>query len=302
MRRVAILVVGFKRPDLLSRLLGLLHEGDIKNVVVSIDSDNLGNINEDIKMLSKSKYIEFDWRFRTKNLGVGFHVPTAVGEVLEEYDACFILEDDVLVSIEALKSATKRLEEGLPKNCLTVGLFGALPSNLLLKSLLGVNRWRKTEFFSAWAWGTDRENWEKYEHILEGASIERTLANSTSWQRKNPSSKRRWLTRLRKVSSSPNFAWDFQMQYATYRHDGYHLLPFYRSADNIGFGDSRSTNTKSNKPRWYLGPTNKCEILQDEVLNSLRVRILQFIDSVTWAGDNNLIALKNRFFRKLKKI
>ena len=301
MQSVAVLVVGYRRPDLLSNLLNLLLKARIANVVVSIDADDLGSIDEKIKELSKSKFPEFDWRFRKKNLGVGLHVPTAVGEVLKEFEACFVLEDDIIFSTEALKSAIKLLQRGLPLGCITIGLFGALPSSPLLKVFLGENRWRATEYFSAWAWGIDRSSWRKYELVLNETSIQSALANSNAWQRKKAASKGRWLRRFYKVSLSPNFAWDFQMQFATYKHDGYHLLPIYRSADNVGFGDARSTNTKLDKPRWYIGAGSEREILHTDTLSVRTSKLLMCIDGISWAGDNSMIIAKSRFLSSLKK-
>lgn len=300
MQSTAILVVGFNRPDLLERLLRHLQEGELKNIVVSIDSDFSGKHNEQILNLQQYKFPKLDWRFRKKNLGVGLHVPFAVTEVLTEYSNCIVLEDDVFASIACLVSLTEKLEEGLPEKCMTVGLFGGIPYNPLLKYVLGPNRWRKTEYFSAWAWGVTATSWKKYEHLLIASELEKNLTNSKIWPAKTADSKNRWLSRFQKVCHSPNFTWDFQMQYSTYKNDSYHLLPIYRSADNLGFGDIRSTNTKSTKPNWYVGKTIGRSVTNGDISNNLIQTLCENIDRLTWAGDSDTRSSIGLVMRRMK--
>ncbi len=290
-RKTAIIVVGFNRPEYLIELLGFLSINDFQNIFVSIDSNKEGHINDEIRALAASEFSEFSWIFRDLNLGIGKHIPTVVSEVLENFDNCIVLEDDVRVSAKALNSGINLLSQRLPENYMTIGFFGGLwfkPWKLLL---FGKNCWRETEYFSAWGWGIQRESWSKYNYYLRKDLIELQLANSDIWNRKTPTSRNRWLRRFMIVADSPDFTWDFQMQYATYVSKSVHLLPTFSTAENCGFDDSRSTNTKSKKPRWHRGRKLNCEIELKIRGHGLIQKVLVYLDKLTWAGDSNLRSL-----------
>jgi hypothetical protein len=301
-RKTAIIVVGFNRPEYLIELLEFLSINDFQNIFVSIDSNKEGHINDEIKALAASEFSDFSWIFRDSNLGIGKHVPTVVSEVLENFDNCVVLEDDVRVSAKALNSGINLLSQRLPENYMTIGFFGGVWFKPWKQLLFGRNCWRETEYFSAWGWGIQRESWSKYSHYLKKELIELQLANSDIWNQKTPLSQKRWLRRFKVVAESPDFSWDFQMQYATYVSRSVHLLPTFSAAENCGFDDYRSTNTKSRKPRWHSGRKLDCEIEQRIRKHGLNQKILLSLDKLTWAGDLNLhsLVLSSRLY--LRKI
>jgi hypothetical protein len=82
----------------------------------------------------------------------------------------------------------------------------------------------------------------------------------------------------------------------------------YKSAENLGFNDNRSTNTRTKRPRWIFGNVQGAEIGTGIDLDSFRQRILENLDKVTWAGDsgpflqiNNMRRKTKRFFRRCRK-
>jgi len=288
-RSTAILLAGYNRPELIERQLKKLLEFEGANVFVSIDCDQQGNINSEIKDLSVGQYSIFTWVFQENNLGVGGHIPFMVTRLLSEFDNCIVIEDDVQISNKVLISGMNFLSTKLPKDCLTIGFFGTLPYNLLTRLLFGRNKWRKTEYFSAWGWGTQSEVWKKYSPLLDETKFDEELQRSSIWQKKDQESKVRW-----------KFTWDFQMAYATYKNECFHLLPTYKSAENLGFNDNRSTNTQTKRPRWIFGKAQGAEIGTGIDLDSFGQRILESLDKVTWAGDSNLFPSINNMRRKIK--
>jgi hypothetical protein len=90
------------------------------------------------------------------------------------------------------------------------------------------------------------------------------------------------------------------MVYATYKNECFHLLPTYKSAENLGFNDNRSTNTQTKRPRWIFGKAQGAEIGTGIDLDSFGQRILESLDKVTWAGDSNLFPSINNMRRKIK--
>ena len=298
-RSTAILLTGYNRPELIEMQLKALLEVEGANVFVSIDCDQQGNINSEIKDLSVGQYSSFTWVFQENKLGVGGHIPFMVTRLLSEFDNCIVIEDDVQISNKVLTSGMNFLSTKLPKDCLTIGFFGTLPYNLLTRILFGRNKWRKTEYFSAWGWGTQSEVWKKYSPLLDETKFDEELQRSSIWQKKDQESKVRWKRRFKVVADTPKFTWDFQMSYATYKNECFHLLPTYKSAENLGFNDNRSTNTQTKRPRWIFGKAQGAEIGTGIDLDSLRQRILENLDKATWAGDSNLLPKINNMRRKI---
>ena len=296
-RSTAILLAGYNRPELIEMQLKALLEVEVTNVFVSIDCDQQGVINSEIRELSVGKYSCFSWVFQEKKLGVGGHIPFMVTKLLSEFDNCVVIEDDVQIPNRVLISGINLLSTELPKDCLTIGFFGALPYNLFTRAIFGRSKWRKTEYFSAWGWATQREVWPKYSPILDVTKIDEELQRSSLWQKKDEKNKLRWKRRFNVVAESPTFTWDFQMAYATYKNQCFHLLPTYKCADNLGFNDNRSTNTHSMPPRWIVGKSKDVEIGTEISLHSPSQRFLESLDKVTWAGDSNLFSKMNNLRR-----
>lgn len=299
-RRSVILVVGFNRPEMLRERIRELIDGNFENIRISIDCTSNGYVDEKILELAKS-YSDLTWVFRFENLGAGRHVPFAVTEALEDFDNCVVIEDDVKISTQSLTVCLELLSEALPDQYFTIGFFGSVPFNRFTSCIFGKkNMWRVTEYFSAWGWGVQREAWSKYQSDLSGIDFEAALSNSSLWNGKSDFSKAIWLGRFRKSAMKPDRAWDFQMQFSSFANDKTHLLTVYRSADNLGFGDSRGSNTTGLRPRWYLGISNNG--VTEPLISSkgLRVFVLSKIDAATWAGDS-LSYTSNKIMRVLSK-
>ena len=300
-RRTSIVVVAFNRPDLLKGSLQLLKDNFFENITVSVDCAPDGDLNPDIKKISTLDFPDLDWRFRTDHLGIAKHIPIVVSEMLYHYDNVVVLEDDVRVAPLALKSGLELLKKRLPEQFMTIGFFGALGANSLTKKIFGKNSWRETEFFSAWGWGIQRESWNIYKQEMNLESDIRALEMSKTWLRKSSSSRKLWIRRFERVAKNPDFTWDYQMQYASYVHEKNHLLPIFKSADNVGFADTRSSNTKNEKPFWYRGLACNSEITPSIKAKRLNLYLLTYLDRITWSGDQNPPKLLRLFTRILKR-
>ena len=97
---IAIVVVAYNRPDSLNRLLDSLtkvnYEGHNVPLIISIDYSG----KDDVYLAAEA----FEWKFGEKkiirhpeNLGLKKHV-LSCGDLVKDYDAVIILEDDLLVS------------------------------------------------------------------------------------------------------------------------------------------------------------------------------------------------------------
>jgi hypothetical protein len=286
-RKTAIAVIAFNRPDLLKELLLELTKSHFKDLIISVDCDLHGNSHSEIVKMASHEFRKLEWRFRTVHLGIGKHVPFMIDEVLKDFDNVVVLEDDVRVSTNALESGLELLSDRLPDRYFTVGFFGGIEDNSFFRLIFGENSWRETEFFSAWGWAVQRETWNIYKQVITREDIEINLGGSSSWQMKCQDSKTSWTNRFERVANNPSFTWDFQMQYATYAQNKVHLLPIYRSADNVGFGESRATNTISPRPGWYRGSASSKRISARILSSGLKLKFLIYWDKITWSGDLN---------------
>lgn len=298
-RNSAILILAYQRPDFLLERLKEVETLRDKAVFVSVDF-SVENSQDLAKRFQELKFSFpiYRWIFRETNLGLARHIHTAISEVLQEYENCIVIEDDVAANPLGIKSLSEILEERLPPDILTVGLFGGLPSFKVLE-LLCQNRWRKTRYFSAWCWGIQREDWVGFslEFVRDlPVPLQEILETEVGRRRKAV-----WSSRLGKVVLNPEFTWDYQMFFYGIIKGKKHLLPVTRAADNLGLGDTRATNTKHKRPTWYIGKSSNSYINPRQQLRSrVGTIILQRIDSFTWASDSPFL-LKLKRLRKLFK-
>jgi hypothetical protein len=282
----AILVIGYSRHDFLEQLLNDLDYIENSRIFVSVDCDANGKIMPEIWQMQFHSFSKINWIFQEKKLGIGFHIPHAVNEILKDFQSVVVLEDDCRVAKEVVISTIEFLARGIPSNCLSIGFMSALPSSRFLEHIVGTNKWRITEYFSPWGWATTREAWQKYSNVIENGNLEVELEKSPTWKKKNSFSKKVWLRRFKVVADLPEFTWDYQMQYATFKHSGYHLMPFLRSVDNIGFNSKTATNTSERKPKWLQGNASKKKIVGQVPKSKIYNGALQWLDQLTWAGDS----------------
>jgi len=296
-RSTAVLLVGYNRPELILKSIErLANLGDLR-IIVSIDGQKIPNSNLADNWRSISNlYSRLTWKLRNTNLGLATHIVTAITEVLNEYDNCIVLEDDVQVEVSPLLEMGELLNSRLPNSVLTVGLFGGLPSLPFLSSILK-NRWRSTRYFSAWGWGIQREDWKNFD--LNIASRYESELDSLIIKYLGKSRLATWKRRFKIVAENPKFTWDYQLFLYSLVFNKKHILPTFRTCENVGFDDSRASNTRDGLPSWYKGSSSR-SISHKKARGdkTLITAILQIVDSLTWAGDQPQIQKTREFRRK----
>lgn len=228
--------------------------------------------------------MNLNWLLAEKRLGLTLHIFTRISELLEMYKKVIIVEDDISTSAQSIRELLRTDYLCESRRVLTQGLFGAFPKNgfePLLK-----NRWRRTNYFSAWGWTIDRDSWSLYDYKIVKKVGLKALSKNSIWVNLSPNQRKRWTHRFSRVASDPLFTWDYQMQFISWLHKLDHLLPLWRLCDNEGFEDERASNTKLPKPHWYLGrkSNSSTEICQMRE-GSLTSRLINYVDSCTWVGD-----------------
>lgn len=293
MRQTSILIIGFARPELVEKKLESLAHIFNGDIMVSIDGPKSYDPHLDTEWKKQmSLFQNVRWKIQIENLGLARHVTEAISKELENYDNCIVLEDDVVVSVHALHQVRKLLSNRLPSNILTVGFFGGLPRIWFLSKYIR-NSWRLSRYFSAWGWAVQREDWMHFTlDLAKSQSKDLRLAISETFRGYKM---RVWQRRLEVVKSNPRATWDYQVFFLGLLMKKKHLQPTFRSCENVGFADQRSTNTKERRPFWYFGKSNN-EIESTISLSRLNKsrNWIQLIDSFTWAGDSRFYTLTRK--------
>lgn len=111
--KIALVVVGYNRPDSIRRILKSLAEAqyDYENIQLVVSIDHSGN--EEVVQVAE----DFEWKYgpkrvwyRPERLGLRKHI-ISCGDLTEEYGAVMILEDDLLVSPDFYNYAMQALEK-----------------------------------------------------------------------------------------------------------------------------------------------------------------------------------------------
>lgn len=100
---IPVLIIGYKRPQLLKEQLSIINSWNTK-VYLFIDKGSEVESNENAELIQVAEELEslnrLTLKISTCNLGVAHAVPTAVDWVLSEEESVIVLEDDCIPSLE----------------------------------------------------------------------------------------------------------------------------------------------------------------------------------------------------------
>jgi hypothetical protein len=291
-RDIPVLILGFNRPLLLQGIIAQSSLRDFNKVIISIDGPRDGNsidkqANKEIRELLDQS--DFESRFSMTNQG-SYAVTSAITAVLAEFPAVIVVEDDLRVAPNALRSISEQLSS-LDSKIATVSGYSP---NVLINSFAFSNSWRQSNYFCPWVWGTTRKVWSKYKQEIDSQDLAQ-LVQSPSWNQLNAANQSKWFLRFLWCVNNPNVTWDFQMQFLHFRESMVSIRPWKSLVTNHGF-NSQGQRTQ-NEPIW-----NPRISREGEVKNStFRLNgVSNLIDSLTFAADHQLIDSKlHKMVRKL---
>jgi hypothetical protein len=303
-RDVPILLIGYKRADLLVKRLEEIAQIGKCRVFVSLDGiDTLDNESIDQKIIdlrreavtSYSQRLRLTlWESKT-NLGLTKNVTESISRVFETEQELLIIEDDISISWRTYHELQAMLSRDPTDSVEVVCLFTpwTKPNNIL-KYQLPKNRWRNTRYFSPWGWYVKRDVWMKYSTELPFDYISK-LKKSSAWSALPVQHQNVWLGRFKKVADNSIFTWDYQFQYLVFVENIKIISPIYRLVENEGFNDPRSTNTKTKKPWWMRSKLDEqnYDIVGMNYSNFVEV-FLRVIEENTIVGTGLIFRLKAR--------
>ena len=289
MKEVPILLLGYNRPDFLSKRIQELRMISPPLVYISIDGSNevlaqdiTNTLRENLQNWPKDSQVEI-WR-NHENLGLTHHITGAVKRVLQKNYSVIVVEDDISLSPNFylnMVNGFKTLESNKLQG--TVGAFSPIKLPISLEFL---NRWRKTHYFSCWGWGVTRDVWQKYEIDLGKEDMDESLSKSKTWGRLSTAQQKTWKRRFNKNLMNPIDTWDVQAQYMSFKYEFDNIVPISRFIDNVGFSDTRSAHTKGQKPRWFMSDGYSTSRIHTNSISKLSRPLTKLIDSNTFVGDS----------------
>lgn len=297
-QKVAILLLGYNRPELIRKRICELGNVNPHKLIVSIDGGSGVNIIkqfEELKFETSISSQNTEFTIQETNLGLVRHITSAITKTLETYEYVIVIEDDVCLADNYVENILEGVTLNLGFRTATVGGFSPLSSS---RNLGWVNSWRKTRYFSAWGWCVSRDIWAHYNHEISQEELLAGLQNSKSWNALSKYQQDAWMYRFKKIIDNPLLTWDYQMQFLTFKMDYEHVLPVFRISDNEGFSDFRSTNTKAARPRWMGSRMRISDSYIQRLSPDAISWVMMILDSLTIAGDSKAKELP-KFAKKL---
>ena len=296
---VGILIIGFKRPDLLVNRVLELDVEKVENLYISIDGGEESHTvdTEKFKDFAERKLASipnFIINHESKNLGLVRHVTSSITKVLEKHQYIIVIEDDVKVS----ESFLENMLAGLTylRNKHTNGIVsGWSPAPVPFLR----NKWRKTKYAYIWGWSCSREVWKDYNFDLSTENIYECLEKSQSWRAYSRFQKIQWMSRFIRMQNNPMVTWDVQFFYHCIKNDFLMISPLFTMTGNQGFEDERAAHTHGTKPKF----------IQNNFLSSKEVqktslflhKLLNLVDKI-YMDDIQLLTKIRMAILKTKQI
>jgi hypothetical protein len=228
------------------------------------------------------------WFYPT-NTGCDIHIFNSIARVLENHEIVVVIEDDIELSASAINHVVDKAKEilgkGLPNPIVTMsGLSRRFP---------GIeNKWRESNYFSAWGFALNRIFWEIHTNNLKtinSSEVEIKLNSSSNWQKLSKRKKELWLERVNRGN------YDYAIQKTIFLDEIKSIAPVFRLSNNIGHGLSGASHTRFRTP-WFLKHSvmGRNDRWKEKSLDSrLIIAVLKWLDSQTWAGDG-LLSVRGR--------
>lgn len=295
---IPVVLLGFKRPQALFNQLQNLKQLKLKNVYVIIDGTdqvtqeifslifNWFKLNPDFKP-------EIHITFREKNLGLNQNMIKSLNKVFKMHRNAIILEDDVIFNQQSLyfmiyiiKHFSRETDFG------AVSVFSPLSGKLAIFKKKKTIYYRKNIYFPCWGWATTRKVWKQHIDRLENQNlISLNIFGTPSLHRMAKKRKLIWNGRFYKAKLFPNRTWDIPFQESLFINNLKVWMPLFTMSSNIGFRDSKATNTKVKKPWWVPKNIMKgSQTFQFQIIENKFINItLNHLSSISFAADSSLL-------------
>jgi hypothetical protein len=240
-----ILVIGYKRPDLLKDLLLNITAHAPNHVLIFIDGPKSDRNSNDLEAVlacrevvnSVSLDCRVDYHFSEKNLGCGRGVSSAISWAFQFTDKLIILEDDIVFDKNFLNFCTTALVT-FEKDVEILGISGFNPIHSLEDCDYVISK-----FPQIWGWATWRDRWDMYDLTPPVPSLKLLWLLFTKFNYKFFITFTKYFDFIKLYSNCLD-TWDYQLLYLSLKNNFRFILPVKSLIKNVGF-DHRATHTKN---------------------------------------------------------
>lgn len=246
--KTPLLLIGFNRPELLTRVIDRLRDVEPRQVFLAVDGpresvhadhDRVQRTRECVDLLDWD--CEVQTLFREENLGCGRAVSGAIDWFFSKVEAGVILEDDIIPDLSFFPYASELLRRFRDDQ----RVFAISGSSYLPPAVAPQNHsYRFSMFPNIWGWATWRDRWAQYEFGI--GHWRKDISTRRLWQLTNhsPWAFAFWSTHFDLMARHRIDTWDLQLVATAMRTGGLTVTPNTNLIENIGWGaDSTHTQT-----------------------------------------------------------
>lgn len=239
---VPILVTAFNRPFQLKECLS--HLSNLRNpIYISIDGARKTHP-EDEQLVAEcveiaKEFLEFKDRvhLNDRNLGLYRAVTSAIDRLFLLYESLIIIEDDILISQDAVFFYENCLENFRDQ----INIGGVSAINYVPKEFISdpTAPYRLSNYAESWGWATWSDRWQSFRYESSDKckflDIPREIRSISTWLV--------WRKIFRDVYLGKSESWAYRWMYSNWIENRKFLVSNQNLTSNIGFG-AGATNTK----------------------------------------------------------
>ncbi len=259
---VPVLLVGYNRPEWVSRVVEALAAVRPRSIFVVVDGPKDSKPDDPQRCEAVARVVkegvawpcDLKLLVRKENLGCARSMSEAITWFFEQVDAGIILEDDTVPAPDFFRMCEDLLRLYRDDErvwCVTGTSFQDGPAH-------GQPSYYFSKYAECWGWASWRRAWRHYRHDLPDLD---EMEQAAWWREVNPDPVEAifWRRRFEAAASGLVDSWSFRWMCACFQHRGLTATPNVNLVTNIGFG-REATHTKdasdksSNRPAGTLGP------------------------------------------------
>lgn len=245
----AVLIVGFNRPDLMSRVLRAVEQAEPHKLYIHVDApreDRIGEA-ERVEAVRAIARTAVNWPcsvqlyFRQTHAGLRKGVSGAISWFFEHEEEGIILEDDCVPDPSFFRFSAQMLARYRDEE--RVMMVGGI--NLLAHRMGAVqSSYVFTRHALVWGWATWRRAWAHYTPEFEGLEAFRQQ-DALQGMLSSKASRVYLYNKFAEALIGKIQSWAYAWSYSILRMGGCCILPTVNLIQNVGIGDPQATNTHS---------------------------------------------------------
>ena len=245
---VCVLLIGFKRPELLKKKVQELQNTIVPNVYISIDGgpDSHTPEMEEFKSFVREK-LNYQTTYlvhHMNNLGLVAHITETISKIFLTFKYIIVIEDDVVLSKNFITNMINglNLQSRLNQNGVVSG--GSTIYNKKLR-----NKWRETTTLGIWGWACSATTWNGVSFNIVDVNLEKELEKSSTWQSLTKTEKKYWIAQFIKVQNNPLYTWEYQFLFHLFKNNMINIAPIFSMTGNEGLNRADAFHKSDSKSR-----------------------------------------------------